>query len=117
MHANRSHTCAALTAADVGAEVRLSGWIHRKRDHGGVLFVDLRDHYGITQIVTDSDSPALAVLDSLRQPLETGEISVARANAHVTYPARVQLVAAMNPCRWSASPISAGDSSSSGRNI
>ncbi len=66
MHAYRSHTCAALKAADVGAEVRLSGWIHRKRDHGGVLFVDLRDHYGITQIVADSDSPALPILESLR---------------------------------------------------
>ena len=66
MHAYRTHTCAALTAADVGAEVRLSGWVHRKRDHGGVLFVDLRDHYGITQIVADSDSPALPVLEGLR---------------------------------------------------
>ncbi|RDE05377.1 aspartate--tRNA ligase [Sphingomonas aracearum] len=66
MHAYRSHTCAALTAADVGTDVRLSGWIHRKRDHGGVLFVDLRDHYGITQIVADSDSPALPVLEGLR---------------------------------------------------
>ena len=66
MHAYRSHTCAALKAADVGNEVRLSGWIHRKRDHGGVVFVDLRDHYGITQIVADSDSPALPILESLR---------------------------------------------------
>lgn len=66
MHAYRSHTCAALTAAEVGSEVRLSGWIHRKRDHGGVLFVDLRDHYGITQIVADSDSPALPTLEGLR---------------------------------------------------
>jgi aspartyl-tRNA synthetase len=53
-------------AADVGQTVRLSGWVHRKRDHGGVLFVDLRDHYGITQIVADSDSPALAMLEGLR---------------------------------------------------
>ena len=66
MHAYRSHTCGALTAADVGETIRLSGWVHRKRDHGGVLFVDLRDHYGITQIVADSDSPALAVLEALR---------------------------------------------------
>ena len=51
MHAYRTHTCADLRAADVGSTVRLSGWIHRKRDHGGVLFVDLRDHYGLTQIV------------------------------------------------------------------
>jgi len=66
MHAYRTHSCAALTAADVGAEVRLSGWVHRRRDHGGVLFVDLRDHYGITQIVADGDSPALPVLEHLR---------------------------------------------------
>ena len=66
MHVYRSHTCGALTAADVGAAVRLSGWVHRKRDHGGVLFVDLRDHYGLTQIVADADSPALAVLEGLR---------------------------------------------------
>ena len=66
MHAYRTHHCAALTASDAGTGVRLSGWVHRKRDHGGVLFVDLRDHYGITQIVADSDSPALALLDGLR---------------------------------------------------
>ena len=66
MHVYRSHTCGALTASDVGQTVRLSGWIHRKRDHGGVLFVDLRDHYGLTQIVADADSPALAVLEGLR---------------------------------------------------
>ncbi|MBN8807382.1 MAG: aspartate--tRNA ligase [Sphingomonas sp.] len=66
MHAYRTHTCAALTAGDVGQDVRLSGWVHRKRDHGGVLFVDLRDHYGITQVVADSDSPALPILESLR---------------------------------------------------
>jgi aspartyl-tRNA synthetase len=66
MHAYRSHKCAELRASDVGSTVRLSGWVHRKRDHGGVLFVDLRDHYGMTQIVADSDSPALAVLEGLR---------------------------------------------------
>ncbi len=66
MHLYRSHTCGALRADEVGQTVRLSGWVHRKRDHGGVLFVDLRDHYGMTQIVADSDSPALAVLDALR---------------------------------------------------
>jgi aspartyl-tRNA synthetase len=66
MHAYRSHTCAGLSAANVGETVRLSGWVHRKRDHGGVLFVDLRDHYGITQIVADTDSPALPVLERLR---------------------------------------------------
>ena len=65
-HAYRSHKCAELRATQVGEAVRLSGWIHRKRDHGNLLFVDLRDHYGITQIVTDTDSPAHAVLDKLR---------------------------------------------------
>ncbi|MHA7818795.1 MAG: aspartate--tRNA ligase [Erythrobacter sp.] len=66
MHAYRTHTCAQLSAENVGETVRLSGWVHRKRDFGGVLFVDLRDHYGITQIVADEDSPALPVLDKLR---------------------------------------------------
>ena len=66
MHAYRTHNCSQLQKSDVGSSVRLSGWIHRKRDHGGVLFVDLRDHYGMTQIVVDEDSPALQVLDGLR---------------------------------------------------
>jgi aspartyl-tRNA synthetase len=66
MHPYRTHTCAQLSSANVGETVRLSGWIHRKRDHGGVLFIDLRDHYGLTQIVADSDSPALPVLEGLR---------------------------------------------------
>lgn len=66
MHAYRSHTCAQLRAADVGSEVRLSGWVHRVRDHGGVLFIDLRDHYGITQVLADSDSPAFADIEKLR---------------------------------------------------
>ena len=66
MHPYRSHTCAQLSSAQVGETVRLSGWVHRKRDFGGLLFVDLRDHYGITQVVADADSPALAVLDRLR---------------------------------------------------
>ena len=66
MHPYRTHTCGALALGDVGQTVRLSGWIHRKRDHGGVLFIDLRDHYGLTQIVADVDSPALAVLEGAR---------------------------------------------------
>jgi aspartyl-tRNA synthetase len=66
MHAYRSHTCAGLRTADVGADVRLSGWVHRVRDHGGVLFIDLRDHYGITQVLADSDSPAFADIEKLR---------------------------------------------------
>ena len=65
-HAYRTHDCSALTAADVGRNVRLSGWIHRKRDHGGVLFVDLRDHYGLTQLVVAAGSEHLDTLDSLR---------------------------------------------------
>ncbi len=81
MHAYRTHTCAALRAADAGTTARLSGWVHRKRDHGGVLFVDLRDHYGLTQIVTNVGSPAFEVLDRLRAEsvvTVTGEV-VARA--------------------------------------
>ncbi|BBD99829.1 aspartate--tRNA ligase [Sphingobium amiense] len=66
MHAYRTHTCGALTKAEVGNEVRVSGWVHRKRDHGGVLFVDLRDHYGITQIVAKADSDPLTILETLR---------------------------------------------------
>ncbi|MCV2888635.1 aspartate--tRNA ligase [Ruegeria aquimaris] len=66
MHAYRSHTCAALTAANVGETVRLSGWVHRVRDHGGVLFIDLRDHYGITQVIADGDSPVFAELEKVR---------------------------------------------------
>ncbi|MFC3442834.1 aspartate--tRNA ligase [Sphingobium rhizovicinum] len=66
MHAYRTHTCGALTTAEVGNQVRVSGWVHRKRDHGGVLFVDLRDHYGITQIVAKADSDPLRALESLR---------------------------------------------------
>ncbi|MES2146965.1 MAG: OB-fold nucleic acid binding domain-containing protein, partial [Pseudomonadota bacterium] len=66
MHAYRSHTCADLRSSDVGSTVKLSGWIHRKRDHGGVLFVDLRDHFGLTQLVCRAGSEALAALDSLR---------------------------------------------------
>ncbi len=66
MHAYRSHTCADLNSQHVGQEVRLSGWVHRVRDHGGVLFIDLRDHYGITQILADSDSPAFAEIEKVR---------------------------------------------------
>jgi aspartyl-tRNA synthetase len=66
MHRYRSHTCGALRSEDVGATVRLSGWVHRVRDHGGLLFIDLRDHYGITQIVADPDSPAFRTAERLR---------------------------------------------------
>ena len=66
MHAYRSHTCGALRAADTGQTVRLSGWIHRKRDHGGLVFIDLRDHYGLTQLVLAPDTPGFAVVERLR---------------------------------------------------
>ncbi|MBA2770452.1 MAG: aspartate--tRNA ligase [Sphingomonas sp.] len=66
MHLYRTHHCGELRASDVSNAVRLSGWIHRKRDHGGVLFIDLRDHHGITQIVADVDNPVQGLLDSLR---------------------------------------------------
>ena len=65
-HRYRSHTCGALRGGDVGQSVRLSGWVHRVRDHGGLLFIDLRDHYGITQVVVDPDSPAFAMAESVR---------------------------------------------------
>ena len=66
MHLYRSHTCNELNASNVGASIRLSGWVHRVRDHGGILFVDLRDHYGMTQILADPDSPAFNVVETLR---------------------------------------------------
>ncbi|HLK84844.1 MAG TPA: aspartate--tRNA ligase [Xanthobacteraceae bacterium] len=66
MHRYRTHTCGALRADNIGSTVRLSGWCHRIRDHGGVLFIDLRDHYGLTQIVADPDSPAFKTAEKLR---------------------------------------------------
>lgn len=66
MHRYRSHTCGDLRADHAGETVRLSGWVHRVRDHGGVLFIDLRDHYGLTQVVADKDSPAYAMVESVR---------------------------------------------------
>jgi len=66
MHRYRTHTCGALRDSDIGRDVRLSGWCHRIRDHGGVLFIDLRDHYGLTQVVADPDSPAFKVAETLR---------------------------------------------------
>ena len=66
MHRYRSHTCGALRESDIGKVVRLSGWCHRIRDHGGVLFIDLRDHYGLTQVVADPDSKAFKLAETLR---------------------------------------------------
>src|SRR5437870_161993 len=66
MHRYRSHTCGALREGNIGETIRLSGWVHRVRDHGGVLFIDLRDHYGLTQCVVDPDSPAFKEAERLR---------------------------------------------------
>ncbi|MBR0849744.1 aspartate--tRNA ligase [Bradyrhizobium diazoefficiens] len=66
MHRYRSHTCGALRDSNIGETIRLSGWVHRVRDHGGVLFIDLRDHYGLTQCVVDPDSPAFSLAEKLR---------------------------------------------------
>jgi aspartyl-tRNA synthetase len=81
MHAYRTHTCGALRASDVGHPARLSGWVHSKRDHGGLLFIDLRDHYGLTQIVFAQGTPAFEQADRVRPEsviTVTGEV-VARA--------------------------------------
>src|ERR1051325_6373323 len=69
MHPYRTHNCGQLRATHAGAPARLSGWVHRKRDHGNLLFVDLRDHYGLTQCVAESGSAVFKVLDEAR--LET----------------------------------------------
>src|SRR6204780_468381 len=66
MHAYRTHTCGALRAVDAGKDARLSGWVHAKRDHGGLLFIDLRDHYGITQCVFAAGSPTFGAADAVR---------------------------------------------------
>jgi len=66
MHKYRTHTCGALKAANVGETVKLSGWVHRKRDHGSLVFIDLRDHYGITQVVTTTDSPNFKAVEEAR---------------------------------------------------
>ncbi|MDE0111452.1 MAG: OB-fold nucleic acid binding domain-containing protein, partial [Albidovulum sp.] len=66
MHAYRSHNCSELRPLHVGQTVRLSGWVHRIRDHGGVLFIDLREHFGVTQVLADPDSRAFGELESVR---------------------------------------------------
>ncbi len=87
MHAYRTHNCAELRLANVGETVRLSGWVHRKRDHGHLLFVDLRDHYGVTQVVADTDSPAFRTLDRLRlESVVTVEGTVVARSAETVNP-------------------------------
>ena len=66
MHVYRTHNCGQLRIADAGSAARLSGWVHRKRDHGNLLFIDLRDHFGITQCVIESSSPKFPELEALR---------------------------------------------------
>lgn len=103
MHAYRTHTCGQLRKSDVGMTVRISGWLHRRRDHGGVMFIDLRDHYGLTQIVFNPGAPGFAAVERLRAEsvltvegkvvardpelvnpnLETGEIELVGANVVV----------------------------------
>src|SRR5512147_107445 len=107
MHRYRTHTCGALRPADAGAEVRLSGWVHRKRDHGNLLFIDLRDHYGIIQCVIDSAHPSFAdatavrpesvvivtgrvmarTAETVNPALATGEVEVRIADLTVESPA------------------------------
>jgi aspartyl-tRNA synthetase len=109
MHPYRTHTCGALRAEHAGQTARLSGWVHRKRDHGGLLFIDLRDHYGLTQVVIDAGSPLLEEAERLRpesvitvtgtvvrrtpdtvnQKLPTGEIELRAAELAVQSPAEV----------------------------
>ncbi len=87
MHAYRTHNCAELRSAQVGERVKLSGWVHRKRDHGNLLFVDLRDHYGITQIVTDINDEAFRVLDGVRsESVVTVEGEVVARSAEAVNP-------------------------------
>jgi aspartyl-tRNA synthetase len=87
MHAYRTHTCTALRSSNVGETVRLSGWVHRKRDHGHLLFVDLRDHYGITQVVADTESPAFKTLDRIRvESVVTVEGKVVARSAETVNP-------------------------------
>src|ERR1700744_2255751 len=66
MHLYRSHTCGALRKSHIGETVKIAGWLHRKRDHGSLLFIDLRDHYGLTQCVIDQSSPLFAKIEALK---------------------------------------------------
>jgi aspartyl-tRNA synthetase len=87
MHAYRTHSCGELRESHVGERVKLSGWVHRKRDHGNLLFVDLRDHYGLTQIVTDSADEAFRTLESIRvESVITVEGKVVRRDSDAVNP-------------------------------
>ena len=87
MHAYRTHNCGELRETHVGERVKLSGWVHRKRDHGNLLFVDLRDHFGITQIVTDIDDPAFKTLEGIRvESVVTVEGKVVRRDSEAVNP-------------------------------
>ncbi|HUE45375.1 MAG TPA: aspartate--tRNA ligase [Aestuariivirgaceae bacterium] len=108
MHPYRTHTCGELRQSHIGESLRLSGWVHRVRDHGGILFIDLRDHYGVTQVVADPESPAFAIAETLRSEwvvridgtvrmrpegtvnpdLDTGDIEVVAATIEVLSEAR-----------------------------
>ncbi len=109
MHPYRTHTCGELRTEHAGRDVRLSGWVHRKRDHGGLLFVDIRDHYGLTQGVVDQSSPLFKAieevrpesvvtlsgrvvkrtLDTVNPELPTGEIELVVESFHVESTAEV----------------------------
>ena len=84
MHAYRTHNCGELRESHVGERVKLSGWVHRKRDHGNLLFVDLRDHFGLTQIVTDVADPAFKTREGVRvESVVTVEGKVVRRDDEV----------------------------------
>ena len=84
MHPYRSHHCAELTPENIGDTIRLSGWVHRKRDHGGVVFIDLRDHYGLTQCVVDSTDPAFPAVETVRNESVITVTGTVRARSEET---------------------------------
>src|SRR5919107_6198910 len=87
MHAYRTHNCGELRESHVGERVKLSGWVHRKRDHGNLLFVDLRDHFGLTQIVSDVADPAFKALEAVRvESVITVEGKVVRRDSEAVNP-------------------------------